>query len=56
MERRTKARLRTGDALDRVEAGVVDELARELIAGHGFGLVLRPYEGTAGNDLATTAE
>jgi len=46
IERRTKARLRTGDAVDRVEAGVVDELARELIEGHGLGLVLRPYEST----------
>ena len=33
IERRTKARLRKGDAADRVEAGVVDELARELIEG-----------------------
>jgi intracellular multiplication protein IcmB len=49
IERRTKARLRTGDALDRVEAGVVDELARELIEGHGLGLVLRPYEHAASN-------
>ena len=56
IERRTKARLRTGDALDRIEAGVVDELARELIEGHGLGLVLRPHEGTASNDLATAAE
>jgi len=56
IERRTTARLRTGDALDRVEAGVVDELARELIEGHGLGLVLRPHERTARNDLATAAE
>jgi hypothetical protein len=56
IERRTKARLRTGDALDRVEAGVVDELARELIEGQGLGLVLRPHEGTAGNDLPSAAE
>jgi intracellular multiplication protein IcmB len=54
IERRTKARLRTGDALDRVEAGVVDELARELIEGQGLGLVLRPYERT--DDLPVAAE
>ena len=44
IERRTKARLKKGDAQDRVEAGVVDELADELIRGHGLGLVLRPHE------------
>ncbi len=27
-----------------VESGVVDELAGELIGGHGLGLVLRSYE------------
>jgi intracellular multiplication protein IcmB len=56
IERRTKARLRTRDALDRVEAGVVDELARELIEGHGLGLVLRPYEGARGDDWASAEE
>jgi len=56
IERRTKARLRTGDAVDRVEAGVVDELARELIEGHGLGLVLRPYESTPDDDWASAAE
>ncbi len=43
IERRTKARLKKGDAADRVEAGVVDELAAELIDGSGLGLVLRPH-------------
>ena len=47
IERRTKARMKKGDAADRVEAGVVDELAGELIEGHGLGLVLRPYESSA---------
>lgn len=42
IERRLKARLRKGDATDRVEDGVVEELARELLDGHGLGLVLRP--------------
>ena len=44
IERRTKARLKKGDAADRVEAGVVDELAGELIEGHGLGLILRAHE------------
>jgi intracellular multiplication protein IcmB len=40
--RRTQSRLKKGDAADRVEAGVVDELAAELIEGRGLGLVLLP--------------
>jgi intracellular multiplication protein IcmB len=57
IERRTKARLRKGDALDAVEAGVVDELARELIEGYGLGLVLRPYdEGERDDKLPIAAE
>jgi intracellular multiplication protein IcmB len=44
IERRTRARLKKGDAADRVEAGVVDELASELIEGRGLGLVLRPHD------------
>ena len=42
IERRLKARLRKGEAAERVEDGVVEELARELLDGHGLGLVLRP--------------
>jgi len=56
IERRTKVRLKTGDAADRVEAGVVDELACELIEGHGLGLVLRPYEHAARDDLRVAAQ
>jgi hypothetical protein len=56
IERRTKARLKKGDAQDRVEAGVVDELADELIRGHGLGLVLRPYEQNDDRGLASAAE
>ena len=56
IERRTKARLKQGDAADRVEAGVVDELAREMIEGHGLGLMLRPYEGVPREDWASAAE
>jgi intracellular multiplication protein IcmB len=55
IERRTKARLKEGDAADRVEAGVVDELARELIEGYGLGLVLRPYDHAA-SDVTMAAE
>ena len=33
--------MKKGDAADRVEAGVVDELAGELIEGRGLGLILR---------------
>jgi hypothetical protein len=56
IERRTKARIKKGDSADRVEAGVVEELASELIKGHGLGLMLRPYEGSATDDLAMAAE
>ena len=44
IERRTKARLRKGDLQEKVESGVVDELAHELIDGHGLGLVLRRFD------------
>lgn len=47
IERRTKAMLNKGDMQDKVESGVVDDLADELIRGHGLGLVLRPYEAPA---------
>jgi len=56
IERRTKARLKKGDAADRVESGVVDELADELIRGHGLGLVLRPYENPQDHELPVAAE
>ena len=56
IERRTKARIKKGDAAERVEAGVVEELARELIEGHGLGLVLRSYDGAANDDLPVAAE
>jgi intracellular multiplication protein IcmB len=56
IEQRTKARLKRGDALERVEDSVVDELARELINGYGLGLVLRPHEETGHETLAPAAE
>jgi intracellular multiplication protein IcmB len=43
VERRTKAMLKKGDVADQVEAGVVAELAAELIEGRGLGLQLRPH-------------
>lgn len=42
IDRRKDARLRRGEKQDRAAAGVVDELARELIDGVGKGMVLRP--------------
>ena len=56
IERRTKARLKKGDAAERVESGVVDELADELIGGHGLGLVLRPHEAEPDRELPVAAE
>ena len=56
IERRTRARLRKGDSVDLVEAGVVDELAGELIEGHGLGLVLRPHEGPATERMMMAAD
>ena len=44
IERRKKERLNRGEQADRAMAGVVDELARELVDGVGLGIVLRPYE------------
>jgi intracellular multiplication protein IcmB len=44
IERRTKARLRKGDLQDKAGSGVVEELANELIDGHGLGLVLRRFD------------
>jgi len=32
---------------DKVESGIVEDLADELIRGHGLGLVLRPHEEAA---------
>jgi intracellular multiplication protein IcmB len=56
IERRTKLRLRRGEAQDHAEAGVIDELADELIRGLGLGLVLRAYEQPANGELPVAAE
>ena len=56
IERRTRTRMKQGDAADRVEAGVIDELAAELIDGHGLGLVLRPHETEAEVELRMAAQ
>ncbi len=56
IERRTRTRLKKGDAAELVEAGVIDELASELIEGRGLGLFLRPHEEAAGEALPLAAE
>jgi intracellular multiplication protein IcmB len=56
IERRTNDRLRKGDVADRIEAGVIDELAAELIEGRGLGLVLRPHDGPPTNRVLMAAE
>lgn len=50
IERRARARLRAGDAADAAEAGVVDELADELVRGVGLGIVLRGDGAPDGRD------
>jgi len=45
IERRKSERLRGGEIDARAQAGVIDELADELVDGRGVGLKLRPYEG-----------
>ena len=42
IDRRKDERLRRGEQEGRAAAGVVDELARELVDGVGLGIVLRP--------------
>ena len=42
--RRKDERLRRGEEDGRAQAGVVDELADELINGRGLGIVLRKHE------------
>jgi intracellular multiplication protein IcmB len=57
VERRTKALLKKGEAADQIEAGVVAELASELIEGHGLGLKLRAHvDDTKPNHLQLAAE
>jgi len=45
IERRKSDRLRRGEQDSGAQAGVIDELATELIDGRGIGLKLRPYDG-----------
>ena len=47
IERRKNERLKRGELDTRAEAGVVDELAAELIDGKGLGIVLRDVAGAA---------
>ncbi len=44
VDRRKSDRLRRGEQESRAAAGVVEELARELVDGVGLGIVLRPHE------------
>ena len=57
MERRKAERLRRGELEARAQAGVIDELAGELLDGRGIGLKLRPHK-TGGEEdpLAIAAE
>jgi intracellular multiplication protein IcmB len=52
IERRKSERLRRGEVDARAQAGVIDDLADELINGRGIGLKLRPYEGDEGALIA----
>lgn len=47
IERRKKERLNRGEQADHATAGVVEELARELVDGVGLGIVLRPRDESA---------
>ena len=48
--------MRRGEQEGRAAAGVVDELARELVDGVGLGIVLRPQGGDRLPSLAMAAE
>ena len=55
IERRKNERLKLGELDTRAEAGVVDEIAAELIDGKGLGIVLRdvaPDHGQPSQKLA----
>lgn len=54
MEERKNARLRRGEEGARAQAGVVEDLADELVDGRGLGIVLRQHR--AGIDAHETAE
>ena len=57
IERRKAERLRHGELEARAQAGVIDELAGELLDGRGIGLKLRPYKSGGEEDpLAIAAE
>jgi intracellular multiplication protein IcmB len=56
IERRTRALLREGDVQDRIEAGVVENLAAELLEGYGIGLPLRDPEMSPPGKMRLAAE
>ena len=56
VERRKNERMRRGEQEARAAAGVVEELARELVDGVGLGLVLRPQREDRLPPIAMAAE
>jgi intracellular multiplication protein IcmB len=52
INRRKDDRLRRGEEDGRAQAGVIEELADELIDGRGLGVVLRRFDGEDDGDLA----
>ncbi|MCW2319132.1 hypothetical protein M2322_004701 [Rhodoblastus acidophilus] len=55
IERRKAARIKAGALEAAAEAGVVDDLASEIIDGRGVALKLRPYE-NEGVELLAAAQ
>ncbi len=51
INRRKGDRLRRGEEDGRAQAGVIEELADELIDGRGLGVVLRRFDGEDDGDL-----
>jgi intracellular multiplication protein IcmB len=56
IERRKGERLKRGELETGADAGVIDELAAELIDGRGIAFKLRAFEGSAGERTAVAAE
>jgi intracellular multiplication protein IcmB len=56
IERRKGERLKRGELEAGADAGVIDELAAELIDGRGIAFKLRAFEGSAGEPAALAAE
>ena len=56
VEERKNARLRRGEEGGRAQAGVIEDLADELVNGRGLGIVLRQHEANAEGHEATTQD